>query len=77
MVLASCIRLLGSYYYQRKKAAKRSAFVGVTYTEEVKGDVSMGGRTKCDLLRLRSIFPGEAPLQTNKVTLVCTGATVY
>jgi len=51
--------------------------VGVTYTEEVKGDVTMGGRTKCDLLRLRSIVPGEAPMQTNKVTLVCTGATVH
>lgn len=51
--------------------------MGVTYTEEVKGDVTMGGRTKCDLLRLRSIVPGEAPIQTNKVTLVCIGATVH
>jgi hypothetical protein len=50
--------------------------VGVTYTEEVKGDVIMGGRKKCDLLRLWSMVLGEAPIKTNKVTLICTGATV-
>ena len=50
--------------------------MGVTYTEEVKGDVTMGGRTNHDLLRLSSIVPGEAPIQTNKVTSACIGATV-